>query len=203
MMTMLQAKGLEFPNVFLTGFEEGLFPSNRCLNEPEELEEERRLCYVAITRAKQNLVISYARQRMLYGRTTTNLPSRFVDELPAESVKRAGAPKPSYSQQPTRQYGSFGRVSIYGDEYNDFSQIPTRPKPQKDYSVHTQPKPAPKVSFAARGDGAAQGIWPGHDPDGPAHGRRRAARDRVRRRRHEAPYGKHGKPAHEKAVIFP
>lgn len=59
------------------------------------------------------------------------------------------APKPSYSQQPTRQYGSFGRVSIYGDEYNDFSQIPTRPKPQKDYSVHTQPKPAPKVSFAA------------------------------------------------------
>ena len=91
MMTMHAAKGLEFPNVFLTGFEEGLFPSNRCLNEPEELEEERRLCYVAITRAKQNLVISYARQRMLYGRTTTNLPSRFVDELPAEFVKRAGA----------------------------------------------------------------------------------------------------------------
>ena len=86
---------------------------------------------------------------ILYGRTTTNLPSRFVDELPAEFVKRVGAPKPSYSQQPTRQYGSFGRVSIYGDEYNDFSQIPTRPKPQKDYSVHTQPKPAPKVSFAA------------------------------------------------------
>jgi len=149
MMTMHAAKGLEFPNVFLTGFEEGLFPSNRCLNEPEELEEERRLCYVAITRAKQNLVISYARQRMLYGRTTTNLPSRFVDELPAEFVKRVGAPKPSYSQQAPRQYGSFGRVSIYGDEYNDFSQIPTRPKPQKDYSVHTQPKPAPKVSFAA------------------------------------------------------
>ena len=152
MMTMHAAKGLEFPNVFLTGFEEGLFPSNRCLNEPEELEEERRLCYVAITRAKQNLVISYARQRMLYGRTTTNLPSRFVDELPADSVKRIGAPKPSYSQQAPRQYGSFGRVSIYGDtynDYNDFSQIPTRPKPQKDDSVHTQPKPAPKVSFAA------------------------------------------------------
>ena len=116
MMTMHAAKGLEFPNVFLTGFEEGLFPSNRCLSEPEELEEERRLCYVAITRAKQNLVISYARQRMLYGRTTTNLPSRFVDELPAESVKRVGAPKPSYSQQAPRQYGSYGRHSIYGDE---------------------------------------------------------------------------------------
>ena len=95
------------------------------------------------------MVITYARQRMLYGRTTTNLPSRFVDELPAESVKRIGAPKPSYQQTEPRQYGSFGRVSIYGDSYNDFSQIPTRPKPQKDYSVHTAPKPAPKVSFAA------------------------------------------------------
>ena len=149
MMTMHAAKGLEFPNVFLVGLEEGLFPSNRCMSEPEELEEERRLCYVAITRAKQHLNISYARQRMLYGRTTTNLPSRFVDELPAESVKRIGAPKPSYQQTEPRQYGSFGRVSIYGDSYNDFSQIPTRPKPQKDYSVHTAPKPAPKVSFAA------------------------------------------------------
>ena len=149
MMTMHAAKGLEFPNVFLTGFEEGLFPSNRCLNEPEELEEERRLCYVAITRAKQNLVISYARQRMLYGRTTTNLPSRFIDELPADCVKRIGSQRPSYAQQEPRQYGSFGRVSIYGDPYNDFSQIPVRPKPQKDYSVHTQSKPAPKLSFAA------------------------------------------------------
>ena len=150
MMTMHAAKGLEFPNVFLTGFEEGLFPSNRCLNEPEELEEERRLCYVAITRAKQSLVISYARQRMLYGRTTTNLPSRFVDELPAESVKRIGAPKPSYAQPAQRQYGSFGRVSIYGDTYcDDFSQLPARPKPRRDDSVQAQPKPAPKVSFAA------------------------------------------------------
>ena len=124
-------------------------PGLLAMEQFEELEEERRLCYVAITRAKQHLVITYARQRMLYGRTTTNLPSRFVDELPAESVKRIGAPKPSYQQTEPRQYGSFGRVSIYGDSYNDFSQIPTRPKPQKDYSVHTAPKPAPKVSFAA------------------------------------------------------
>ena len=94
MMTMHAAKGLEFPNVFLTGFEEGLFPSNRCLSEPEELEEERRLCYVAITRAKQNLVISYARQRMLYGRTTTNIASRFVDEIPLECVEKIEQPKP-------------------------------------------------------------------------------------------------------------
>lgn len=108
MMTMHAAKGLEFPNVFLTGFEEGLFPSNRCLSEPEELEEERRLCYVAITRAKQNLVISYARQRMLYGRTTTNLPSRFVDELPAEFVKRAARRSPAIRSRPP---GSTARLA--------------------------------------------------------------------------------------------
>ena len=151
MMTMHAAKGLEFPNVFLVGFEEGLFPSNRSMNEPDELEEERRLCYVAITRAKKTLTISYARQRMLYGRTTTNLPSRFVDELPEEVVKRAGSPRPAWQQQqpPERRYGSFGRVSIYGDEYNDFSQVPARKKPQKDYSIHTASKAAPKQSFAA------------------------------------------------------
>ena len=152
MMTMHAAKGLEFPNVFLIGFEEGLFPSNRSMNEPDELEEERRLCYVAITRAKQNLTISYARQRMLYGRTTTNLPSRFVDELPEEFVRRTGAPKPSYQQQEPRQYGSFGRVSIYGDSYNDFSQIPQKPKPKKDYSLYASPQKAAKktaASFAA------------------------------------------------------
>ena len=151
MMTMHAAKGLEFPNVFLVGFEEGLFPSNRSMNEPDELEEERRLCYVAITRAKKTLTISYARQRMLYGRTTTNLPSRFIDELPEEVVKRAGSPRPAWQQQqpPERRYGSFGRVSIYGDEYNDFSQVPARKKPQKDYSIHTASKAAPKQSFAA------------------------------------------------------
>ena len=151
MMTMHAAKGLEFPNVFLVGFEEGLFPSNRSMNEPDELEEERRLCYVAITRAKKTLTISYARQRMLYGRTTTNLPSRFVDEFPEEVVKRAGSPRPVWQQQqqPERRCGSFGRVSIYGDEYNDFSQVPARKKPQKDYSIHTASKAAPKQSFAA------------------------------------------------------
>ena len=84
MMTMHAAKGLEFPHVFLVGLEEGLFPGSRSLGDPEEMEEERRLCYVAITRAKQSLTICYARQRMLYVRTTTNIASRFVDEIPSE-----------------------------------------------------------------------------------------------------------------------
>ena len=82
MMTMHAAKGLEFPHVFLVGAEEGLFPSLRSIGEDEEMEEERRLCYVAITRAKKTLTITHAAQRMLYGRTTANKVSRFVEEIP-------------------------------------------------------------------------------------------------------------------------
>ena len=100
MMTMHSAKGLEFPNVFLVGFEDGLFPGMRAIGEREEMEEERRLCYVAITRAKKKLTISYAKQRMLYGRTSASLPSRFLSEIPADIVERKGsvvAYTPSYN----------------------------------------------------------------------------------------------------------
>lgn len=82
MMTMHSAKGLEFPHVFLVGFEDGLFPGMRAIGDMEEMEEERRLCYVAITRAKQTLYISHAKQRMLYGRTNAAMPSRFLREIP-------------------------------------------------------------------------------------------------------------------------
>ncbi len=104
MMTMHAAKGLEFPNVFLVGFEDGLFPGMRAIGEREEMEEERRLCYVAITRAKKVLTITYARQRMLYGKTSASLPSRFLRELPEESVVRKGGyyPRP---QRPVSDYG--------------------------------------------------------------------------------------------------
>ncbi len=99
MMTMHASKGLEFPHVFLVGFEEGLFPGTRAMGEPEEMEEERRLCYVAITRAKKTLTISHARQRMLYGRTAAAMPSRFLKELPADDIvkKASQAPRPSYA----------------------------------------------------------------------------------------------------------
>ena len=90
MMTMHSAKGLEFPNVFLVGFEDGLFPGMRAIGDVEEMEEERRLCYVAITRAKENLTISYAKQRMLYGRTNASLPSRFLREIPEDMVVKKG-----------------------------------------------------------------------------------------------------------------
>ena len=90
MMTMHSAKGLEFPHVFLVGFEDGLFPGMRAIGDYEEMEEERRLCYVAITRAKESLTISYAKQRMLYGRTNAALSSRFLREIPEEIVVRKG-----------------------------------------------------------------------------------------------------------------
>ena len=94
MMTMHSAKGLEFPNVFLVGFEDGLFPGMRAIGDAEEMEEERRLCYVAITRAKKNLYISHARQRMLYGRTSAAMPSRFLKEIPESCVVRKGGYRP-------------------------------------------------------------------------------------------------------------
>ena len=90
MMTMHSAKGLEFPTVFLVGFEDGLFPGMRAIGDPEEMEEERRLCYVAITRAKENLYISHARQRMLYGRTSAAMSSRFLREIPESCIRRQG-----------------------------------------------------------------------------------------------------------------
>ncbi len=87
MMTMHSAKGLEFPKVFIVGAEEGLFPSYRSMESEEEMEEERRLCYVAMTRAKRELTITCSRRRMLYGQTMYGKPSRFVDEIPPELVE--------------------------------------------------------------------------------------------------------------------
>jgi DNA helicase-2/ATP-dependent DNA helicase PcrA len=82
LMTLHSAKGLEFPNVFMTGLEEGIFPSSRSLMDDERMEEERRLCYVGITRAQKRLYISRAKQRMLYNQVNHNAPSRFLEEIP-------------------------------------------------------------------------------------------------------------------------
>ena len=135
MMTMHSAKGLEFPHVFLVGFEDGLFPGMRAIGDREEMEEERRLCYVAITRAKQSLTISHARQRMLYGRTSAALPSRFLKEIPEECVVRKGTMR-------QRQEHSFG----FGSGYSDYSSFGGY------YAPKPQPKPRPSsVSTAFSG----------------------------------------------------
>ncbi|OEH85249.1 ATP-dependent DNA helicase PcrA [Desulfuribacillus stibiiarsenatis] len=87
LMTMHSAKGLEFPIVFLAGLEEGIFPHNRSLMDESEMEEERRLCYVGITRAEKELYMTCASMRMLYGRTQYNSPSRFLEEIPKELIE--------------------------------------------------------------------------------------------------------------------
>ena len=116
LMTMHSAKGLEFPNVFLVGFEDGLFPGMKSIGDNEEMEEERRLCYVAITRAKETLTISHARQRMLYGRTSSALASRFLKEIPEDYVVHKGGfqsrPRPDYSSYGSA-YPSFGGGAGY------------------------------------------------------------------------------------------
>ena len=100
MMTMHSAKGLEFPQVYVVGMEDGLFPGNRAMGDPEEMEEERRLCYVAMTRAKQKLTMTNARQRTLYGRTTPAMASRFLNEIPEGNMEWISKPEPR--PQPTR-----------------------------------------------------------------------------------------------------
>jgi len=87
MMTIHSAKGLEFGNVFLPGMEEGVFPGMKSITDPEELDEERRLAYVAITRARKELTLTYTKERLLYGRTGHNPPSRFISEIPAVCVQ--------------------------------------------------------------------------------------------------------------------
>ena len=117
MMTMHSAKGLEFPHVFLVGFEDGLFPGLRAIGDAEEMEEERRLCYVAITRAKDSLTISYAKQRMIYGRTSASLPSRFLKEIPEEYVLHKGGyhnrPKPDFSSAAGSGYPGYSGGTGY------------------------------------------------------------------------------------------
>ena len=113
MMTMHSAKGLEFPHVFLVGFEDGLFPGMRAIGEAEEMEEERRLCYVAITRAKKSLTISHAHQRMLYGRTNAAMPSRFLSEIPEDDVVKKGGYRKAQEQGSFGSYGTYGVHSEY------------------------------------------------------------------------------------------
>jgi DNA helicase-2/ATP-dependent DNA helicase PcrA len=90
MMTMHSAKGLEFPYVYVVGMEEGIFPGIRAIGDMDEMEEERRLCYVAMTRAKERLILTCASQRMLFGRTSNNRPSRFVSEIPDDLLTKSG-----------------------------------------------------------------------------------------------------------------
>jgi len=125
LMTIHAAKGLEFDAVFLTGLEDGLFPHENSIYEPGGLEEERRLMYVAMTRARQRLYLSLAQSRMLHGQTRYCLPSRFIDEVPDEHVKRL-SPRPAVddwigggardSVSPAQRKSMVGRTMASGIE---------------------------------------------------------------------------------------
>ncbi len=116
LMTMHSSKGLEFPMVFLIGLEEGIFPGTRSMDTEDELEEERRLCYVAITRAKEKLYITNAAQRMVFGSTQFARPSRFLKELPEETVQdRNAGTRRNRMQQEIRQ--SWGGDEGFGSGY--------------------------------------------------------------------------------------
>ncbi len=113
LMTLHSAKGLEFPNVFLMGMEEGVFPGMRSFGDQEEIEEERRLCYVGITRAKERLYLSRAQSRTLFGSTKYNPPSRFLEEIPAEllEVKEERMKTPAavdFAITPAKGFGKSG-----------------------------------------------------------------------------------------------
>ena len=142
MMTMHSAKGLEFPKVFIVGAEEGLFPSYRSMESEEEMEEERRLCYVAMTRAKRELYITCSRRRMLYGQTMFGKPSRFVDEIPPELIQEVET-RPQRSAGYGQQSSSWqrgGTVSWQQGTPQRESKRVTAPSP----SFASKPSPAPE-----------------------------------------------------------
>lgn len=187
MMTMHTAKGLEFPAVYVVGMEEGLFPSINALYDPEGLEEERRLCYVAMTRAKEQLTMTGARQRMLYGKTSSCRPSRFLEEIPEENREWQGKPEPRVSRDSWHsgdswdgddRYGGFSKESS-GSRNTGWTDQPAshfsggsgtstaaKPRPNRIASVRTASAPVPQlqqgdlVEHTAFGRGLVMSVRP-------------------------------------------
>ena len=149
MMTLHSAKGLEFPTVFLVGMEEGLFPHARTLFSPEEMEEERRLCYVGITRAQNHVFLTRAQTRVLYGEMQMNPPSRFLAEIPANLLEaRKKAPVRSVLQQ---QYAK-------GPQRLDLKKNSPLRQPVVQSKPNSPVNPATAVEWKV-GDKASHGKW--------------------------------------------
>jgi len=158
MMTLHAAKGLEFPVVFLTGLEEGIFPHFRAMGNQVELEEERRLCYVGITRAQEELFMSYAGSRMLFGNVQRNPVSRFVGEIPmnlflAKSSRRGTV----QTYTPTITEGSRRPESQYAPKWDDLAQESARKTPPPPKASAQPFDLGAKVKHAAFGDGFVVG----------------------------------------------
>ena len=153
MMTIHSAKGLEFDNVFICGAEEGIFPSDRSMLDAEQLEEERRLCYVAVTRARKQLYITSAQRRMLYGRTSFAHASRFIAELPRECINKI-------EKTHTRSMSPVEFTQVRQTPQNSFvgvkrpSSVSSGPKPTFDYRV------GQTVQHKSFGEGIIQEVTP-------------------------------------------
>lgn len=124
LMTLHSAKGLEFPVVFLVGMEEGLFPNGRAFDSPREMEEERRLCYVGITRAKKEVYLSYASKRKVFGEEKTNIASRFIKEIPSKYINDLN-PKPKFMRKESK------RQEKKDDFYSEYIRTKNRKKKEK------------------------------------------------------------------------
>lgn len=120
LMTMHSAKGLEFPTVFIVGMEEGVFPHSRAFQDNDELEEERRLAYVGITRAEKQLFLSCARMRTLFGRTTANQPSRFIEEIPEELKEDTAKTQDRFQRGGSEVGGAYGGRGFSGGSRGNF-----------------------------------------------------------------------------------
>ena len=188
LMTLHAAKGLEFPLVFLAGLEEGLFPHSRTLSNPEELEEERRLCYVGMTRAMNTLILTRAHYRRRYGADVpeASVPSRFLEEVPPQLVENLGNRNPGWSTSAYSSSRSFPRSA--GSEpahfnYEDESQeTPQAAAPSRlgstprDKSVRTPGASESNIArfFGAKSGPLAKGVPPVPRTWGPGSGSRPA-----------------------------
>jgi DNA helicase-2/ATP-dependent DNA helicase PcrA len=184
LMTLHAAKGLEFPLVFLVGMEEGLFPHSRTLMSPTEIEEERRLCYVGMTRAMDTLILSRAHYRRRYGTDTPepSTPSRFLEEVPIELLEDVGSPG--------KIKGSTPRFQDYGASHFDYENEDQ--SATSSWGSHSRQKSAPKTTYTGQAYNSIDNIAdffasrgkkfsrPEMDLDKPSGGRGLRKGDRVR-----------------------
>jgi DNA helicase-2/ATP-dependent DNA helicase PcrA len=159
MMTLHSAKGLEFPVVILAGLEEGLFPHSRSSDDEEELEEERRLCYVGMTRARAQLVLTGAARRRIFGEYKSSEPSRFIDEVPAELIDRVLPAQASgyqgnfpHYEFRTNPYGRGGRGNRVREE------TPTYAYEDEDQSTGMALRPGMRVKHPQFGVGSVVSV---------------------------------------------
>jgi ATP-dependent DNA helicase UvrD/PcrA len=159
LMTLHSAKGLEFPTVILAGLEEGLFPHSRSAEDEEELEEERRLCYVGMTRARARLVLTGAARRRIFGEYQSSEPSRFIDEVPSQLLERVAPTYSSSAYQGNFPHYEF-RTNPYGRGRRIKEEAPTYAYENEDQSVVGSLRPGTRVKHAQFGTGTVLSVEP-------------------------------------------